>query len=84
MVIDNLEKNGLVRRQREQADRRVVTVRLTSEGSRLIKRMFPRHAGAVKALMGSLTPAEQIELARLCRKLGMGSIDGRQKEQAAR
>ena len=84
MVIDNLEKSGWVQRQREQNDRRVVTVRLTGGGSRLIKRLFPRHARAVKAQMGALTVAEQKELARLCRKLGIGSNSSREKEPAKR
>ncbi len=71
MVVDNLEKRGLVRRQRGTEDRRVVTVHLTDEGRRLIGRVFPRHAAGVAAEMSVLSPAEQEELARLCRKLGL-------------
>ena len=29
MVVDNLEKQGLIRRQREREDRRMVTIQLT-------------------------------------------------------
>ncbi len=70
MVVDNLEKRGLARRERDADDRRCVTVHLTDAGRRLIARVFPRHAGNVTAELGVLTPAEQDELGRLCRKLG--------------
>jgi MarR family 2-MHQ and catechol resistance regulon transcriptional repressor len=72
MVVDNLEKCGLVRRERGVEDRRFVTVHLTDAGRRLIARLFPRHAARVTAEMSVLTPAEQDELGRLCRKLGKG------------
>src|SRR5690242_14958493 len=70
MVVDNLEKRGLVRRERGVEDRRFVTVHLTDAGRRLIARLFPRHAARIVAEMSALTPAEQDELGRLCRKLG--------------
>jgi MarR family 2-MHQ and catechol resistance regulon transcriptional repressor len=70
MVVDNLEKQGLVIRQREGEDRRFVTVYLTEEGSRLIGEIFPRHVEAIVEEMSILTSAEQEELGRLCRKLG--------------
>jgi DNA-binding MarR family transcriptional regulator len=37
-VIDRLEKKGYVRRNRDQVDRRVIYVQLTTEGKRLAKR----------------------------------------------
>jgi len=74
-VIDNLERRGLVARRRNPEDRRVVTVELTATGARLIGRVFPLHARAVAQAMGALTPAEQIELGRLCRKLGRAPFE---------
>jgi MarR family 2-MHQ and catechol resistance regulon transcriptional repressor len=70
LVVDNLEKRGLVRRERETDDRRFVTVHLTDNGRRLVARIFPRHVARVVEEMKVLTPAEQEELGRLCRKLG--------------
>jgi MarR family 2-MHQ and catechol resistance regulon transcriptional repressor len=70
MVVDNLEKRGLVRRERGREDRRFITVHLTEEGERLIRDFFPTHAAAITREMSVLTPAEQKELGRLCRKLG--------------
>jgi MarR family 2-MHQ and catechol resistance regulon transcriptional repressor len=40
MVIDNLEKNGLVKRERREADRRFFIVHLTDKGYKLIKKRF--------------------------------------------
>ncbi len=71
-VIDNLERRGLVGRQRNQDDRRVVTVTLTRAGRQLIEEIFPHHARAVAQAMATLTIAEQQEFGRLCRKLGLG------------
>ena len=70
MVIRNLEKRGLVRRERSAVDRRFNRVHLTAEGERLVRAVFPPHAVRITALMRALTPAEQRALARLCRKLG--------------
>ncbi len=73
MIVDNLEKAALVRRERSATDRRYVRVSLTVEGRRLIKKLFPRHVQTIVGQMGVLTASEQEELARLCRKLGLGA-----------
>lgn len=72
LVIDNLEKRGLVRREREEGDRRRVSVHLTDEGRALISRVFPEHAASITTAMNVLTPEEQESLSRLCKKLGLG------------
>ena len=72
MVIDNLEKRGLVCRQRDAADRRFITITLTDAGRQLIASIFPQQVASILAAMGVLSEAEQDELGRLCRKLGVG------------
>ena len=71
MVIDNLEKSGLVRRERFEADRRVYIVHLTDKGYRLINKIFPLHASVIAEDFGVLTAAEQDALGQLCKKLGL-------------
>src|ERR1051325_3092291 len=44
-VIDNLEKAGLVRRERDAQDRRVIHVHLTEAGSAKIEAVFPGQIG---------------------------------------
>ena len=68
-VIDNLEKQELVRRERSAEDRRFVSVHLTEKGRRLIREACPRHIAAIMEEMKILTKSEQAELSRLCRKL---------------
>jgi len=72
MVIDNLEKRWLVRRERDAHDRRFVTVHLTDEGAELIDGFFPEHAAAITREMSVLTAADQEALRTLCRRLGKG------------
>ena len=72
MVIDNLEKHGLVRRTRDLEDRRKVQVSLTDEGRQLIEEVFPWQVAAITEEMSTLTPQEQETLGSLCRKLGQG------------
>ena len=70
MVIDNLEKRGLVVRRRSRDDRRYITVTLTASGRHLISGVFPRHVARVVEELSVLTPAEQDILGNLCRCLG--------------
>lgn len=71
MVIDNLERRGLVKRERDQEDRRYYAVQLTAEGRKLIGSIFPRHASKIMEEMSILSDAEQQALGNLCRKLGL-------------
>src|SRR5579863_1152188 len=73
LVVDNLEKQGWVKRVRQEKDRRMVQIHLTPKGKRLITRIFPEHAKAIAQVMSELTPAEQEELRRIARKLGRGA-----------
>lgn len=70
LVLDNLEKRGLIRRVRESEDRRQIRIHLTPEGDALIRRIFPGQAQAITQEMSALTAEEQQQLGHLCRKLG--------------
>jgi MarR family transcriptional regulator, 2-MHQ and catechol-resistance regulon repressor len=70
LVVDNLEKHGWVRRERQENDRRMVMVHLTRQGRKLIEDVFPEHARAINKEMSVLEPQEQESLRRICRKLG--------------
>ena len=70
LVIDNLEKQGLVQRERDTNDRRKIIVSLTPAGRELISQIFPNHLMAIVDEMSCLTPEEQKTLGDLCRKLG--------------
>ena len=73
LVVDNLEKRGWVRRERQKDDRRMVQIQLTPKGARLIAKVFPEHAAAITQIMKELTEQEQGELRRIAGKLGHGA-----------
>lgn len=69
-VIDNMEKNNLVVRERVAEDRRMVRVHLTDKGREVFVKEFAPHVRALVDNMRALSPAEQETLGALCRRLG--------------
>jgi len=70
MVLTNLEKRGLVERQRQEGDRRYVTVALSEAGRALVDEVFPIHLEELMAVFGVLEEGELAQLGALCRRLG--------------
>ena len=70
LVVDNLERDGHVRRERDATDRRFIRVHLTRPGRTLIENLFPQIAAAITREFSPLTAPEQTTLATLLRKLG--------------
>lgn len=70
MVVDNLEKRGLVERTRDEKDRRHYAVRITKKGADMISSFFPGHVARIVKEMSALSKAEQDELGRLCKIVG--------------
>jgi len=73
-VIDNLERDGLVRRERDAKDRRVIHVHLTEAGKGKIEAVFPGHVAALVEEFSVLSASEQETLGELCKKLGKGRM----------
>jgi MarR family 2-MHQ and catechol resistance regulon transcriptional repressor len=71
-VVDNLERDGLVRRERDANDRRVIHVHLTEAGSSKIEAVLPGHVAALVEEFSVLSTSEQETLGELCKKLGKG------------
>lgn len=71
-VIDNLERDGLVRRKRDANDRRVVHVHLTEAGENKVEAVLPGHIAALVEEFSVLSATEQETLGKLCKKLGKG------------
>ncbi|MDX1960231.1 MAG: MarR family transcriptional regulator [Leptospiraceae bacterium] len=70
-VIDNLEKRELVKRVRQENDRRYITVQLTSRGKSMIEKILPEHLKQIIDTMNILSSSERKDLHRLCKKLGL-------------
>jgi MarR family transcriptional regulator, 2-MHQ and catechol-resistance regulon repressor len=72
LVLANLERDGLVSRERDRADARRWIISLTAAGRKRIAALFPKIASAITAEFAHLSSAEQAMLAELCKKLGRG------------
>jgi MarR family transcriptional regulator, 2-MHQ and catechol-resistance regulon repressor len=70
LVVDNLEKRRLVKRGKDRQDRRVIMVKLTEKGHRLIHELFPTHAKVAEKTFSILNQKEITELGRLLKLLG--------------
>lgn len=76
IVLNNLEKRGLVRREDDRHDGRCTLVHATDEARALIAEVFPQHADGLANEFAVLTSAEQDTLKSLCHRLGTQSDDG--------
>jgi MarR family 2-MHQ and catechol resistance regulon transcriptional repressor len=72
VVVNNLEKEGIVERKICAEDRRACTVHLTDKGKRLFKKTFIVQAEYIAQLASVLSENEQEELGILLKKLGTG------------
>ncbi len=71
MVVNNLEDRDLVSRSRLESDRRYVSVDLTDKGRELIEEVLPGHVDKIVDIFGVLSDEEQVELARLSKRVGL-------------
>jgi DNA-binding MarR family transcriptional regulator len=79
MRVDRLEKDGLIVRERDAQDRRVVYSRLTDEGLRKIDDLFAKHLDNERRMLAGLTDEECHQLAVLLGKLER-SLDAAERE----
>ncbi len=70
VVIKNLERDGLIDRVEDPADRRRLALSLTDQGRELIKELFEKHVVHLAELTSVLTTDEKQELIRIMKKLG--------------
>ena len=68
-LVDTLERDGLVKREPDKLDRRMMLVTLTTKGIDLLRRLLPEHFRRTAALMGPLTEDERKTLVILLNKV---------------
>jgi DNA-binding MarR family transcriptional regulator len=68
-AVDGLERDGLVRRDPDPADRRAKRISLTEEGRAAARKAEQSRIGFVESVFSVLTPAECEEMIRLVGKL---------------
>lgn len=68
-LCDTLERDGLIIRQGDDRDRRLVRVALTPAGHRFITALFPRFNAGEAALVAGMEDHDRRQLATLLRRL---------------
>jgi MarR family transcriptional regulator, organic hydroperoxide resistance regulator len=68
-IIDRMEREGLVRRERSTVDRRVVHIRLSDKGQKLARQIQVEPMEIFRAALASLTPTDLRDLLRIMNKL---------------
>ncbi len=68
-IIDRMEREGLVRRERSTSDRRVVHIRLSDKGQRLARQIQVEPMEIFRDALMSLTQADLRDLLRIMNKL---------------
>ncbi|OGU54519.1 MAG: hypothetical protein A2V66_02540 [Ignavibacteria bacterium RBG_13_36_8] len=68
-VVDNLEKEDLVKRVPSKEDRRIINAELTPKGREKMHELFPKYVDNMSDIASKLSDNEQRELSRLLEKL---------------
>jgi DNA-binding MarR family transcriptional regulator len=71
-LLDGLEADGLIKRTRNDGDRRSLQVSLTTGGRRFLDGMLPDHFRRMAKLMGELDDEERQALRRISAKIAAG------------
>jgi MarR family 2-MHQ and catechol resistance regulon transcriptional repressor len=71
MVINNLEKRGMVERRKGEKDKRQFIIHLTSKGRKSFQELLPYITKKIKKHFEILDKDEQKELQRLCKIVGL-------------
>jgi DNA-binding MarR family transcriptional regulator len=69
-LVDTLERDGLVTREHDAGDRRMLRVRLTPKGQQALEQVIPGHFKQMAEQMAALTENERRTLVRLLCKVG--------------
>jgi DNA-binding MarR family transcriptional regulator len=68
-MLDGLEQDGIVKRERDAEDRRRMSVRPTAKGRRALAKAHARVAGVREQIYAQLTPDERAQAERLLPRL---------------
>lgn len=75
ILVDNLEKDGLVYRERDTEDRRVIYVSLTKQGEKMFDDLYPGHLERIREAMGGLSDDEYRQLTSLLERVSPEHIE---------
>jgi DNA-binding MarR family transcriptional regulator len=68
-LIDTLERDGLVKREPDPVDRRMMSVLLTAKGEKFLQEFLPGHFKLIAQVISPLTETERKAFVRLLVKI---------------
>ena len=72
-LVERMKKAGLVTREEDASDRRVMIIQITQVGDELLKKVLPDHYSRVNQLMLCLNEQERDSLQKLLKKVSMST-----------
>jgi MarR family transcriptional regulator, negative regulator of the multidrug operon emrRAB len=81
-LLDGLEKDGLIQRQADPSDRRLIRVNLTDAGREFLEKITPTYAQWLTDIVGPLSEEERRQLVSLLEKVRIEVPDSESYPQA--
>ena len=75
MVVNNLEKRNLIKKKRNEVDKRIYNIELTREGAKLYEKIFPIFLKAIINEFDKLRRKEHKEFQKCCKKIGLNKLN---------
>ncbi len=69
VVVNNLEKMGMVARRKDPKDKRSWYIAITQSGTTLIEQAFPEHLANISAALANINDQEKKQLIAILKKL---------------
>jgi MarR family 2-MHQ and catechol resistance regulon transcriptional repressor len=71
MVVNNLEKQKLIKKKQSEDDKRVYIIKLRNEGKELYERVFPKFLKIIMSEFEGIKEKEHKEFQKVCKKIGL-------------
>jgi MarR family 2-MHQ and catechol resistance regulon transcriptional repressor len=81
LIVDRMEKNGLVKRERDSRDRRSLRIAITEKGEDQLKKSAMTGWNLIKGMLDGLSEEELQLLAKLLEKVRTRAIQHRQNDK---
>ena len=71
MVVNNLEKQKLIKKKQSEDDKRVYIIKLKNEGKELYEKVFPKFLKIIMSEFEGIKEKEHKEFQKVCKKIGL-------------
>lgn len=71
MVVNNLEKQKLIKKKQSEEDKRVYVIKLKNEGRELYEKVFPKFLKTIMSEFEGIKEKEHKEFQKICKQIGL-------------